>query len=77
MPVYQYQCSICNFRFELKQNFDDGTTAPCPECQGIAQRLLAPVPIIFKGPGFYVTDTALERERREGKKTKEIGNKED
>jgi len=56
VPTYEYECSLCNFRFERKQRFDDEPVATCPECQGKARRVLHSVPIIFKGGGFYVTD---------------------
>jgi putative FmdB family regulatory protein len=61
MPIYQYRCLNCNLHFELKQSFDDKPIADCPSCHGIARRLFAPVPIIFNGPGFYVTDSREER----------------
>ena len=56
MPVYQYKCSKCNHKFELVQSFDADPSACCPECCNGAKRLFVPVPIIFKGSGFYVTD---------------------
>ena len=64
MPTYQYQCLNCKHQFELKQNFSDKPKAVCPRCHGVAHRLFSPVPILFKGPGFYITDS---REEREGK----------
>jgi putative FmdB family regulatory protein len=56
MPVYQYLCPKCNLKFELKQSFSDDSMVVCPKCQNGARRLFSSVPIIFKGPGFYVTD---------------------
>jgi len=64
MPTYQYQCENCNRRFELRQSFGDKAIAVCPICRGVAHRLFSPVPILFKGPGFYVTDSREEREGR-------------
>jgi putative FmdB family regulatory protein len=64
MPIYQYRCLNCNLEFELKQSFNDKPIADCPSCHGIARRLFSPVPIIFNGPGFYVTDSREEKERR-------------
>jgi len=61
MPIYQYRCLNCNLQFELKQSFNDKPIADCPSCHGIARRLFSPVPIIFNGPGFYVTDSRDER----------------
>ena len=64
MPIYQYRCLDCNQQFELKQSFYDKPIADCPACHGIARRIFCPVPIIFNGPGFYITDSREEREKR-------------
>ena len=56
MPIYQYHCSKCNLKFELKQSFNDGSVVACPKCQHETQRLFCSVPVIFKGSGFYTTD---------------------
>ncbi len=61
MPIYQYRCLNCQLQFELKQSFHDKPIADCPNCHGIARRLFSPVPIIFNGPGFYVTDCREEK----------------
>jgi putative FmdB family regulatory protein len=57
MPIYQYVCSKCNTKFELRQSFNDESVASCPKCKCESRRLFVPVPIIFKGSGFYVTDS--------------------
>lgn len=57
MPIYEYECSLCDCRFEERQGFDAKPDATCPKCKGKAHRVMMPVPIIFKGSGFYVTDT--------------------
>jgi putative FmdB family regulatory protein len=64
MPIYQYRCLNCKLQFELKQSFHDKPIADCPVCHGIARRIFSPVPIIFNGPGFYVTDSREGREKR-------------
>ena len=56
MPIYEYECSACSHRFELKQGFHDKPEASCPKCKKKAKRVFHPAPIIFKGSGFYVTD---------------------
>jgi len=83
MPIYQYRCLNCELRFELKQSFHDKPIADCPICHGIARRLFSPVPILFKGPGFYVTDSRGEKEKgadseglREKEKEKDSGGNE-
>jgi len=57
VPIYEYECSLCHCRFERRQDFDDEPVAMCPECQGKARRVIHSVPVIFKGSGFYVTDS--------------------
>ncbi|MCX5994307.1 MAG: FmdB family transcriptional regulator [Chloroflexi bacterium] len=57
MPIYQYSCSKCDNSFELRQGFDDENVVACPKCKCEAKRRFMPVPIIFKGSGFYVTDS--------------------
>ncbi len=52
----RYDCPDCGHIFEVKQSYDDAPLADCPKCQTAAQRVFSPVPIIFKGSGFYVTD---------------------
>lgn len=56
MPRYDYECNSCAEVFEVKQGFDDEPVAECPSCQSKSRRIFTPVPIIFKGSGFYVTD---------------------
>ncbi len=57
MPIYEYECNECEFLFERKQRFDEEPVAVCPKCEGKARRIIHHVPIIFKGSGFYVTDS--------------------
>ena len=57
MPYYKYRCIKCRFEFELKQSFYDSPAVPCPKCNMNSQRIFVPTPIIFKGSGFYVTDS--------------------
>jgi putative FmdB family regulatory protein len=64
MPIYQYQCNKCKTRFELRQNFSDKSVVTCPVCHENARRLFSPVSIIFKGPGFYATDSRIETENK-------------
>ncbi len=57
MPIYEYECSDCCHQFERKQRFDEEPIAICPLCQGKCRRVINSVPVIFKGSGFYVTDS--------------------
>jgi len=63
MPIYEYECQKCLFRFEVRKHFGEDGATPCPQCQGDARRVFSPVPIIFKGSGFYVTDHKKNHER--------------
>ncbi len=56
MPIYEYECPRCAFRFELRRSFSENSSVPCQQCGCDAQRIFSPVPIIFKGQGFYSTD---------------------
>ncbi|MFC2005836.1 FmdB family zinc ribbon protein [Chloroflexota bacterium] len=56
MPIYEYECTGCPCRFELRRSFSEDGSVFCPECGSEATRIFMPVPIIFKGSGFYVTD---------------------
>ena len=57
LPIYEYECTCCPSRFELKRGFHDEDPVLCPRCGGKARQLFSSVPIIFKGSGFYVTDS--------------------
>ena len=56
LPIYEYECGQCQFNFERKQGFDEEPVAMCPNCQAKARRVFHPVPVIFRGSGFYITD---------------------
>lgn len=57
MPVYEYLCQACAHRFEKKQSFSDEPVRVCPECGGATRKLLSRPGIVFKGSGWYVTDS--------------------
>lgn len=57
MPVYEYGCPKCGHHFEQRQSFDSEPVAPCPECKSSARRRLSTPAIVFKGSGFYKTDS--------------------
>ena len=69
MPVYDYECGKCAHKFEQRRSFSEGATATCPHCKSEATRVFAPVPIVFKGSGFYVTDYPKEKAPVEEKTT--------
>ncbi|MGQ9572357.1 MAG: FmdB family zinc ribbon protein [Dehalococcoidia bacterium] len=57
MPIYEYQCSQCQNQYEKKEGFEAPVEQACPVCGGLARRLLHVPGIVFKGPGFYITDS--------------------
>ena len=57
MPIYEYECGVCQCHFERKQSFDEEPADMCPKCDGQARRVISSVPVIFKGSGFYITDS--------------------
>jgi len=61
MPIYEYECEKCSFRFEVRKHFGEDGATPCPRCQSESRRVFSPVPIIFKGSGFYITDNRKDR----------------
>ncbi len=57
MPIYEYECHDCQHQFERRQDFDEEPVAVCPQCSGKCRRVINSVPVIFKGSGFYITDS--------------------
>ena len=57
MPTYQYICTECEHSFELNQAFTDSTVPTCPECKGVVRKVFSSVGVVFKGSGFYRTDS--------------------
>lgn len=60
MPTYQYACTACEHRFEAVQSFSDASLTECPECAGRLRKLYGSVGVVFKGSGFYRTDSRSE-----------------
>src|SRR5258707_14401619 len=56
MPVYTYECEN-GHRFEARQSFNDAPLDVCPTCGAKIHRVIQPVGVVFKGSGFYVTDS--------------------
>lgn len=87
MPLYEYECIMCDHHFERRQGFHEEPIGECPVCGGKARRVLHVVPVLFKGSGFYATDnrkggggdgSAGKSEKKEqetggGGKGKEVG----
>lgn len=57
MPTYQYACTSCGAQLEVVQKFSDDPLTECPECAGRLRKVFSAVGIVFKGSGFYRTDS--------------------
>ena len=57
MPTYQYACTACDHRLEAVQSFSDDALTECPACGGKLRKVFSSVGIVFKGSGFYRTDS--------------------
>ncbi|ACL69065.1 FmdB family zinc ribbon protein [Halothermothrix orenii] len=63
MPTYLYECENCG-RFEHFQKITDDPIETCPECGGKVRRIIGSPGIIFKGSGFYVTDSRKKNNKK-------------
>jgi len=57
VPTYQYACTECGDRSEVVQRFTDDPLTVCSACGGKLRKIFSPVGIVFKGSGFYRTDS--------------------
>jgi putative FmdB family regulatory protein len=57
VPTYQYACTECGHAFEQVQSFTDDALTTCPECSGRLRKVFNAVGVVFKGSGFYRTDS--------------------
>ena len=59
MPTYQYACTspACGLQFERVQAFTDAAITDCPDCTGRVRKVYGSVGVVFKGSGFYRTDS--------------------
>lgn len=57
MPTYQYACTECGHAFEQFQSFSDDSLTVCPACDGKLRKVFNAVGVVFKGSGFYRTDS--------------------
>ena len=57
MPTYQYACTACGESLEAVQSFTDAALTECPACGGALRKVFSAVGVVFKGSGFYKTDS--------------------
>lgn len=61
MPTYQYRCTECGSQLEAVQKFSDQPLSTCPECTGHLRKVFNAVGVVFKGSGFYATDSRARK----------------
>ena len=66
MPTYHYACSSCSHEFDQYQSFTEDTLSVCPSCEGFIRRVIQPVGIVFKGSGWYLTDSRAPEKSESG-----------
>ncbi len=57
MPTYEYACTECGNRIEVVQSISEAPLTTCTVCGGVLRKVFSPVGIVFKGSGFYRTDS--------------------
>jgi putative FmdB family regulatory protein len=70
LPIYEYQCASCGAVTDIKHGFKETTNETCPKCGGELKRLFNPAGIVFKGSGFYVTDSRKSESAPKGESSK-------
>ncbi len=72
MPLYAYQCRTCGHEFETRQSFHDAPLTDCPNCQtqNTVFRVIQAAGVVFKGSGWYITDSKGKKDSVLGSSTK-------
>ncbi|MBA2324372.1 MAG: FmdB family transcriptional regulator [Pseudonocardiales bacterium] len=65
MPTYQYACTACGDNLEAVQSFTDAALTECPACGGALRKVFSAVGVVFKGSGFYKTDSRSSAKKDE------------
>lgn len=66
MPTYQYRCQDCSSELEVVQKFTDDPLTRCPSCDGALRKVYSAVGVVFKGSGFYATDSRAAKKKSGG-----------
>ena len=66
MPTYQYRCQDCSSQLEVVQKFTDDPLTRCPTCDGALRKVYSAVGVVFKGSGFYATDSRAAKKKSGG-----------
>ena len=77
MPTYEYRCTACGEHLEVVQSFKDEALAVCPACGGPLRKVFGSIGVMFKGSGFYRTDSrpARKSETAESSSKEKSGDK--
>jgi putative FmdB family regulatory protein len=73
MPLYDYACTKCGRVHEVRHGFNESYERPCEACGAELRRVFNPAPILFKGSGFYATDSRRSTGDSKPEKAKEAG----
>lgn len=77
MPVYTYHCENCNHEFDRQQSFADSPLRKCPACGKVKlHKVYKPAQVVFKGSGYYVTDSRGKSPTLAANKTEKNGKSE-
>lgn len=68
MPIYEYACTECDHHFDIRHGADEKPALSCPRCEGSVRKVFHAAGIIFKGSGWYITDSAPKKGSGEDKK---------
>jgi len=71
MPTYEYRCLDCQHQYEKREGYEAPALQECPTCGGTARRVLQATAVVFKGSGFYVTDSRRPAPASAGKSAPE------
>jgi putative FmdB family regulatory protein len=68
MPTYEYECTACGQHMEVFQRFSEDALTTCGVCGGVLRKVFHPAGIVFKGSGFYATDSRAPAKTGSGSK---------
>jgi putative FmdB family regulatory protein len=68
MPTYEYACTSCGQHVEVFQRFSEPPLTTCGVCGGVLRKVFHPAGIVFKGSGFYATDSRSTAKTSAGEK---------
>ena len=75
MPTYEYRCTSCGNRFDVFQRLDESPLVTCERCGGQLRKVFHPAGIVFKGSGFYATDSRTTTSPSSGDGSKDTSKK--